>query len=193
MTEDVRPLSRRAVRAQLVVGLGGLPVLGDPVRDQGDRWPVLDFPGIWLALDIRSDAGVQVASLGVENWLPQVVPSSDQVPRSVPVDIPWTIAREIGQASAATRRLRVFPCPRVLGAGGATQRHLPRRATPDRPPPGGESPTGRAHPESSFQGRTALAPNASICRAADGSLRLPGRDLICRASAGSMSRAIPRP
>jgi len=108
MTEDVSPLSRRAVRAQLVVGLGGLPVLGDPVRDQGDRWPVLGFPGIWLALDIRSDAGVQVASLGVENWRPQVVPSSDPVPRSVPIDIPWPIAREIGQARAATRRLRVF-------------------------------------------------------------------------------------
>lgn len=108
ITEDVGPLSRREVRAQLVEGLSRLVVLGDHMRDTADRWPVGGFLGVWLVLDLRSDAGVQVARMEVENWLPEGVPSSDRLPRSVGVEIPWLIAREIGQASAATRHLRIF-------------------------------------------------------------------------------------
>lgn len=108
ITKDVDPLSRRQVRAQLVEGLSRLDILGGHVRDHVDRWQVVGFSGVWLALDLRSDAGVTVARLEIENWRPEGVPSSKRLPTSVGVDIPWPIAREIGHASAATRQLRIM-------------------------------------------------------------------------------------
>ncbi len=107
IADDVTPLSRRVVRKQLVAGLGSLPMLGDLLRDHDDRWPLLGSPGLWVVLDLRSDAGVQLARLGVENWLPEGVPSPGRWPGDASVDLPWPLARDIGRASAATRRLRI--------------------------------------------------------------------------------------
>lgn len=107
-TDDQAPKSvpARSVRAQVVAGLDALDILGEHLRRRLDYWPVASYPGLWLALDVRTDFGVAVARLTVEDWRVTGSPDDQQVPRSWPVDLPWDLAAAIGRSSDATRQLR---------------------------------------------------------------------------------------
>lgn len=107
-TDDHAPKSVpvRSVRAQVVAGLDTLDILGDHLKRRLDYWTVASYPGVWLALDVRTDLGVAVARLTVEDWRVAGSPDDQQVPRSWPVDLPWDLAAAIGQVSDATRHLR---------------------------------------------------------------------------------------
>lgn len=62
-TDDHAPNSVpvRSVRAQVVAGLDTVDILGDHLKRRLDYWPVASCPGVWLALDVRTDLGVAVA------------------------------------------------------------------------------------------------------------------------------------